>query len=90
MSIERARKAARQVIDANRKYALGHPSRRAIYVDAADEAYDIVEAVAPIILEGTKEALCIAREYVEASELRRSRVDLSIIDAILKALGEEA
>jgi hypothetical protein len=45
--LERAREAAKRVIEANRSYALGYPT--SLWVDAADEAYDIVEAVAPIL-----------------------------------------
>lgn len=38
-------------------------------------------------LRGAVEALRIAREYVEASDLRQSAVDLSVIDEALDRFG---
>jgi hypothetical protein len=39
--------AAEQAVHACRRYALGHPSRKAIYVEARDEAYDVLKAALP-------------------------------------------
>jgi hypothetical protein len=41
--------AAEQAVHACRHYALGHPSRRALYVDARDEAYDVLAAALPYL-----------------------------------------
>lgn len=44
---EAALDAAEQAVHACRRYALGHPSRKAIYVEARDEAYDVLKAALP-------------------------------------------
>jgi hypothetical protein len=61
--------AAEAVIHANRRYALGHPSRKALWVDARDEAYDIVRAVIPILAAARDAAAANAPE--QATEDQR-------------------
>ena len=41
--------AAEAAVHACRRYALGHPSRKAIYVEARDEAYDVLKAALPYL-----------------------------------------
>jgi hypothetical protein len=46
---EAALDAGEQAVHGCRHYALGHPSRRALYVDARDEAYDVITAALPFL-----------------------------------------
>lgn len=69
--------AGTKAVDACRHFALGHPSGKAIYVDARDEAYDVLQAALSTGSIVQADRLTSTQQALQAAEAERDNYKLA-------------